>query len=252
MGNLVTTYSVLRGIMIKLHNADCFDIFGTLEQGSIDMVCADIPYGTTRCKWDSVLDLEDMWENLHRVCKINAAMIIFSSQPFTSQLVNSNIKNWKTEIIWEKTYATGFLNAKRQPMRAHENIQVFYRKPPTYNPQMTQGHKRKTVSRSDANTGIYGKASKRVTYDSTSRYPRDVLKFPSDKHKLSIHPTQKPVSLISYLINTYSNVGDTVLDFTMGSGTTGVSCKDLERDFIGIEKDPLFFESACTRLGYME
>lgn len=234
---------------ITLRNADCFDAFPQLEDGTVDLVCADIPYGTTQCRWDSVLDLQVMWQELYRIAKPTAAIVLFSAQPFTSVLVNSNIHDWKTEWIWEKPHATGFLNAKKQPLRAHENIEVFYRKQPSYNPQMTHGHSRKTATRGTPNTDIYGDANKVVTYDSTSRYPRDVQKFSSDKQKQSLHSTQKPLALIQYLIETYSNPGDTVLDFTMGSGTAGVACQQTERNFIGIEKDAAIFQTACQRMG---
>jgi len=234
---------------INIFNGDCFYYLKQIPDNSIDMVCADIPYGTTKCSWDAVIDLEAMWLELNRVCKIDAAMIIFSAQPFTSILVSSNIKCWKTEWIWEKPNATGFLNAKKQPLRAHENIEVFYRKQPTYNPQMTNGHIRKISSRSSAATELYGGAHKLVSYDSTSRYPRDVQVFSSDKQKNSLHPTQKPLSLVCYMVETYSNIGETILDFTMGSGTTGVACKSLDRKFIGIEKDEDIFKVAKKRLG---
>lgn len=236
--------------MIQLHHGDCFDVLPGIASGSIDLVCADVPYGTTACKWDSVLDLDRMWLELYRVAKPNAAIVIFSAQPFTSVLVASNFKDWKTEWIWEKPHATGFLNAKKQPMRAHENIQVFYRKQPTYNPQMTHGHARKTSSRGSPDTDVYGEANQFVTYDSTSRYPRDVQKFSSDKQKQSLHSTQKPVALLRYLIETYSNPGETVLDFTMGSGTAGVACQETSRKFIGIERDSAIYQVACERTGY--
>lgn len=236
--------------MAELLLGDCFDIFPGIASGSVDLVCADVPYGTTGCKWDSVLDLKRMWKEIYRVAKPNAAILIFSAQPFTSVLVSSNLKHWKTEWIWEKPHATGFLNAKKQPLRAHENIEVFYRQQPTYNPQMTHGHQRKKSRRGSPNTEIYGTAHKLVSYDSTSRYPRDVQKFSSDKQKQSLHSTQKPVALVRYLIETYSNPGDTVLDFTMGSGTAGVACQETDRNFIGIEKDPAIYQVACDRIGY--
>lgn len=235
---------------MQLHCGDCFDVFPSIATGSIDLVCADVPYGTTECKWDSVLDLERMWLELYRVAKENAAIIIFSAQPFTSVLVASNLKHWRTEWIWEKGNATGFLNAKKQPLRAHENIEVFYRRQPTYNPQFTHGHERRTSKRKAVNSECYGKAYTLTEYDSTSRYPRDVQFFSSDKQKGNFHPTQKPVALLRYLIETYSNPGETVLDFTMGSGTAGIACQESGRGFIGIEKDPAIYQVACDRAGY--
>jgi site-specific DNA-methyltransferase (adenine-specific) len=236
--------------MIHLHHGDCFEVLPTIAAGSIDLICADVPYGTTECKWDSVLDLERMWLELYRVAKPNAAIVIFSAQPFTSVLVASNLKNWRSEWIWEKGNATGFLNAKKQPLRAHENIEVFYRRQPTYNPQFTHGHERRTSKRKAVDSECYGKAYTLTEYDSTSRYPRDVQFFSSDKQKGNYHPTQKPVALIRYLIETYSNPGETILDFTMGSGTAGVACQESGRDFIGIEKDSAIYQVACARIGY--
>lgn len=233
---------------VILHNADCFDVFPSIADGSVDLVLTDIPYGTTQCKWDSVLDLQMMWAHLYRIAKPSAAIILFSAQPFTSVLVASNLRDWRTEWVWEKGNATGFLNAKKQPLRAHENIEVFYRRQPTYNPQMTDGHERKTSKRKSVNSECYGKALNLTEYDSTKRYPRDVQFFSSDKQKGNFHPTQKPVSLMRYLIETYSNAGETVLDFTMGSGTTGVACMDVNRNFIGIEKDKEIYQVACARM----
>ncbi|WP_411165279.1 DNA-methyltransferase [Klebsiella oxytoca] len=235
--------------MINLHNADCFDVFPQIASGTVDLVCADIPYGTTQCRWDSVLDLQLMWEQLYRIAKPSAAFVLFSAQPFTSVLINSNLRDWRSEWIWEKGNATGFLNAKKQPLRAHENIEVFYRRQPTYNPQFTHGHERRTSKRKTVNSECYGKALTLTKYDSTSRYPRDVQFFSSDKQTGNYHPTQKPLALVQYLIETYSNPGDTVLDFTMGSGTAGVACQQTERNFIGIEKDIAIFRTACERMG---
>ncbi|WP_231566738.1 site-specific DNA-methyltransferase [Erwinia sp. 9145] len=232
---------------LSLFNDDCFNVLPTLEASSVDLVCADVPYGTTGCKWDSVLELERMWQELYRVARPDAAIVIFSAQPFTSVLVASNLKHWRSEWIWEKGNATGFLNAKKQPLRSHENIEVFYRRQPTYNPQFTHGHDRKTSKRKAVNSDCYGEASTLTVYDSTSRYPRDVQFFSSDKQKRSYHPTQKPVALLRYLIETYSNTGDTVLDFTMGSGTAGVACQETGRKFIGIEKDRQYFDVALLR-----
>lgn len=235
--------------MSNLHNADCFDVFPQIASGTVDLVCADIPYGTTQCRWDSVLDLQLMWEQLYRIAKPSAAFVLFSAQPFTSVLINSNLRDWRSEWIWEKGNATGFLNAKKQPLRAHENIEVFYRRQPTYNPQFTHGHERRTSKRKTVNSECYGKALTLTKYDSTSRYPRDVQFFSSDKQTGNYHPTQKPLALVQYLIETYSNPGDTVLDFTMGSGTAGVACQQVGRNFIGIEKDVAIFRTACERMG---
>lgn len=234
--------------MMTLINECCLTAMKRIPPRSIDMVCADVPYGTTQCKWDSVIDLDEMWENLYRVAKPNAAIVLFSAQPFTSVLVSSNIKNWRSEWIWEKGNATGFLNAKKQPLRAHENIQVFYRQQPTYNPQVTNGHERKSSKRKTVNSACYGRALSLTEYDSTSRYPRTVQFFSSDKQRGNYHPTQKPLALVRYLIETYSNPGEIVLDFTMGSGTAGIACQQSGRYFVGIEKDPDIFDVAFERL----
>ncbi|MBU4681241.1 site-specific DNA-methyltransferase [Cedecea davisae] len=237
---------------LSLHHADCFNVFPLIGDGTVDLVCADIPYGTTQCRWDSVLDLPQMWRELYRIAKPSAAIVLFSAQPFTGVLVSSNLADWRTEWIWEKGNATGFLNSKKQPLRAHENIQVFYRQQPTYNPQKTSGHSRKTSQRKTVNSECYGKALELTEYDSTERYPRTVQFFSSDKQRNNWHPTQKPLALVQYLIETYSNPGETVLDFTMGSGTAGVACQQSGRNFIGIEKDAAIFRTACERLGVNE
>lgn len=231
-----------------LLNGDCLELMEAIPDDSIDMVLCDPPYGTTKCKWDTTLNLGKLWKHINRITKNNAAICLFSAQPFTTILINSNLKNYRTEWIWEKPAATGFLNAKIQPLRAHENIIVFYRKKPTYNPQITHGHPRKTASRKNVNSECYGDAIKMQHYDSTSRYPRDVIIFPSDKQLISLHPTQKPVSLCEYFIKTYSNENDVILDFTMGSGTTGIACLNTNRKFIGIENDDKYFNLAQSRI----
>lgn len=233
---------------VTILNADCFDVFPQTASGTVDLVCADIPYGTTQCRWDSVLDLTLMWAQLYRIAKPSAAIVLFSAQPFTSVLINSNLKDWRSEWIWEKGNATGFLNAKKQPLRSHENIEVFYRRQPTYNPQFTHGHERRTSKRKTVNSECYGKALSLTEYNSTSRYPRDVQFFSSDKQIGNYHPTQKPLALVRYLIETYSNPGDTVLDFTMGSGTAGVACLQTNRSFIGVEKEREYFKIARRRI----
>lgn len=237
--------------MINLMKGDCLEVMKGIASGSVDMVLADPPYGTTQCKWDSVIDLDLMWKELKRIIKPNGAIVITASQPFTSVLTCSNLKMFKYSLVWEKTTATGHLNAKRMFMRAHEDLLVFYNKPPTYNPQMTHGHERKTalnVDRGQKLSDCYGSQKGETSYDSTSRYPRSVIKTSTDKQKSKLHPTQKPVALMEYLIKTYTNEGDLVLDFTMGSGTTGVAAKNLNRGFIGIELDQGYFDIAKERI----
>lgn len=234
--------------MIKLIQGDCIEEMRKLPDNSIDLVLTDPPYGTTQCKWDSVVPLAEMWKEIQRIAKPRAAIILFSAQPFTSILVTSNLKLFKYEIIWEKGNATGFLNAKKMPLRAHENVMVFYDKLPLYEPQFTEGHERKTAKRKTVNSECYGKALQLTEYDSTKRYPRSVQFFSSDKQKANYHPTQKPVALMEWLISSYSAEGDIVLDFTMGSGTTGVAAKNLNRRFIGIELERKYFDVASERI----
>ena len=234
--------------MINLLKGDCLEVMKGIPSNSIDMVCADLPYGTTRCYWDEIIPLDPMWIELKRVIKSRGVIVLTAAQPFTSMLVCSNLKMFKYDIVWEKPNATGFLNAKKMPLRAHESALMFYDKLPTFNPQMTHGHERKVSKRKTVNSECYGKALELAEYDSTSRYPRSVQKFSSDKQRASYHPTQKPVEFMAWLISSYTNEGDLVLDFCMGSGTTGVAAKNLQRNFIGIELDNKYFEIAKDRI----
>lgn len=237
--------------MISLMQGDCLERMKEIPSGSVDMILCDLPYGTTACKWDSVIPFEPMWEEYRRVTKKNAAIALTSCQPFTSALVMSNPKDFKYDWVWEKTAATGHLNAKKIPMRAHESVLIFSNGAPPYYPQMTTGHKRKVSTaqhkRSSKLTDVYGRHGL-TGYDSTSRYPRSVQVFASDKQKSSLHPTQKPVSLMEYLIRTYTKDGETVLDNCMGSGTTGIACVRTGRSFIGIERDEGYFKIAQDRI----
>lgn len=247
--------------MVNLMNGDCLEEMKKIESGTVDLVLADPPYGTTACKWDSVIDLRLMWEQLTRLIKPQGVIVLMSQTPFDKVLGASNLPMLKYEWIWEKPAATGFFNAKKAPLKSHENalvfsddsedhwnMLVFYKKLPTYQPQITHGHERKTSGRDDVKSDIYGKAVKKTHYDSTSRYPRSVQVFSSDKQTESYHPTQKPVELMEYFTRTYSQEGDLVLDFAMGSGTTGVAAKKLGRNFIGIELDENFFNAAQKRI----
>ena len=238
---------------MKLYNGDCLETMDLLiEEGvTVDAIICDPPYGTTACKWDSVIPFDKMWERLNKLIKPNGAIVLFGSEPFSSALRMSNIKNYKYDWVWEKTTATGHLNAKKMPMKANEVISVFYKKQPVYNPQKTTGHKRKVSTaehkRNSVKTEVY-RAHGPTSYDSTERYPRTVIKFKTDKQKSAIHPTQKPIKLMEYLISTYTNENELVLDFTMGSGSTGVACKNLNRDFIGIELDKGYYDIAVDRI----
>ena len=227
---------------------DCLERMKEIESGTVDMILCDLPYGTTCCSWDAVIPFEQLWSEYERVVKENGAIVLFGAHPFTAVLACSNLKLFRYEWIWEKPSATGFMNAQLQPLRAHENALVFYKSQPTYNPQKTYGHERKTAKRKDIGSEHYGKQLNIKAYDSTERYPRSVQVFSSDKQKANYHPTQKPVALCEYLIRTYTNEGDLVLDNTMGSGTTGVACVNTGRNFIGIEKEGKYFAIAQERI----
>ena len=216
--------------------ADYRDVLPKIPSGIVDFILADIPYGTTRCAWDTPLDLQEMWRHLKRVVKSNGATVLTAQTPFDKVLGVSNLGQLKYEWIFEKTSATGHFNAKGRPLKAHENVLVFYENSPTYNPQITPGHVRKQAfKRVNLSSECYNDNTSATDYDSTERYPRSVQLFSSDKQRSNLHPTQKPVALMEYLIKTHTNPGDVVLDFTMGSGTTGVACKNMGRSFIGID-----------------
>ena len=247
---------------IDLQQGDCLELMKDIPSKSIDLILCDLPYGTTRNKWDSVIDLDRLWADYDRIIKDNGAILLFAQTPFDKVLGVSNLKHLRYEIIWQKTAPTGFLNAKKMPMKAHENILVFYKKLPTYNPQKTQGHTRKVASKEsraksierqklkvdnkDSNYNFYGESS--TGYDSTERYPLSVQVFAKDQQKENYHPTQKPVALLEWLIRTYTNEGDLVLDNCMGSGSTGVACVNTNRDFIGIELTEQYFKIAQSRI----
>ena len=239
----------------QLYWGDCLKIMdGLIADGvKVDAIITDPPYGTTACKWDSVIPFEEMWKRLKALRYDNTPIVLFGSEPFSSYLRMSNIKEYKYDWYWEKTQATGFFNAKKQPMRCIENINVFYKKQSLFNFIKTFGHKPinsftkylRTVNK----TEVYGKCNKEISGGgNTDRYPRQLLTFSSDKQSNYLHPTQKPVALMEYLVKTYTNEGDTVLDFTMGSGTTGVACKNLNRNFIGIELDVNYYMIAWERI----
>lgn len=231
---------------------DCLDLLPTIETGSVDMILCDLPYGTTRNPWDSVIDLDALWFEYLRVAKSNAAIVLTAQTPFDKVLGVSKLDLLRYEWIWEKTTATGHLNAKRMPMKAHENVLVFYRSLPTYNPQKTFGHERKVSSiehrRATNDSTNYGAQARDTGYDSTERYPRSVQKFSTDRQKSKLHPTQKPVALFEYLIRTYTNEDDLVLDNASGSGTTAIAARNLGRSFVTMESDADYFSKATERL----
>jgi len=243
---LLNSDSLVDGFEIKpntLVNDDCLNAMKFIPDKSISLILTDPPYGTTACKWDSIIPLEPMWEQLKRVIKPNGAIVLHASQPFTSILGDSNIKDLRYSWVWEKSAATGHLNAKRMPMKNAEDVLVFYKKQPTYNPQgLIDCNK---IVRRGNNGDCYGDSGKENLQTKTN-YPRTIQKFKSEGK--TVHPTQKPIKLMEYLIKTYTNEGETVLDFCMGSGSTGCAAKSLNRDFIGIELDQNYFDIAKKRI----
>ena len=235
-----------------LLHGDCLKLMPTLGDNSVDMVLVDLPYGQTKCAWDCEIDLTEMWVELKRICKSNATLVFFCTTKFGYQLIKSNEKWFRYDLVWEKSNTVGFLDAKLRPLRKHEMVYVFS-KPlggvKTYNPQKTTGHITRFVKACEYKNGIvdvYGKKGREDHFVDDTRFPTSVQKFNYDKNKL--HRTQKPIALCEWLIKTYSNEGETVLDFTMGSGSTIVAAKNTGREFIGIEMDEEIFKIAEERL----
>ena len=232
-----------------LFQGDCLDIMPLIPDKSVQIVLADLPYGTTQCKWDSIIDLDLLWEQYERIIKDNGAIVLTAAQPFTSALVMSNTKLFKYDWVWRKPKGTGHLNAKKQPMRDKEDILVFYKKQCIYNPQMTEGEPYKEKSGWKGTEGYEGYGvDKRTGNDNNGfRYPKQVQEF-GVVERGTLHPTEKPIELMKYLINTYTNEHDMVLDNTMGSGTTCLAAKELNRKFIGIEKEVKYYYLAVARV----
>lgn len=237
---------------IRLLHGDCLDLMAGIPDGSIDAIICDLPYGTTACKWDTVIPFEPLWKHYKRIIKRNGAIVLFGSQPFTSALVMSNPAMFRFAWIWEKSRATNFQQVKHTPLRYHEDVLVFG-KSGKYNPQMEVGEPYHTRITTRGITGQpFDIKPPHLKSDSKilrlTRYPRSIITVPSMRQQDRLHPTQKPVALLEYLIRTYTNEGEVVLDNTMGSGTTGVACVNTDRDFIGIEKDAGYFQIAQTRI----
>lgn len=238
-------------VRYKLYQGDCLEVMdGLISLGvKFDAIITDPPYGKTACKWDSVIPLEEMWERLNKLIKDNGTTVLFSDNPFTSKLINSNIKNYKYDWIWEKEQGKNFQHCKRMPLKKTEYINIFYKKQPTYNPQGLVKLKQPIIKSNKGkggNLGHLASEKKRNTYEQWyTNYPSNVLKFNADR---GLHPTQKPVALLEYLIKTYTNENDLVLDFTMGSGSTGVACLNTNRRFVGIELDENYFNIAKDRI----
>ena len=230
---------------VTLWQGDCLELMKNIPDGSVDLVLTDPPYGTTACNWDSVIPFEPMWEQLNRIIKPNGAICLFGSEPFSSALRMSNIKNFKYDWIREKEQGANFMLCKYQPYKVHEIVSVFSKATHKYFPQMTEG--KPYISGKGTSGDITGNVKKIQTKNDGKRYPRSIQKFCTDKSK-SKHPTQKPIALLEYLIRTYTNEGETVLDFTMGSGSTGVACVNTNRRFIGIELDDRYFNIAKKRI----
>lgn len=233
--------------MNKIYNDDCFNIFETIDEDSINLVLVDLPYGQTNCKWDVKIDLFKMWDRLFRICKNNAVYVFFATTKFGNEIINSNPDMFRYDLVWEKSISVGFFNCNKMPLRSHEMIYIFYKNSCVYNPQKTKGvpyvKKNKTLQ-----NGVYGERNKKVdTVNETGdRHPKSVLKFHQNGEKL--HPTQKPLDLCEWIIKTYTNEGDLVLDFCMGSGTTIVGCINTNRNYIGVEKDEKIFLIAEGRI----
>ena len=232
--------------MLKLMRGDCLEAMKSIPDGSVDLVLTDPPYGTTACKWDSVIPFEPMWKKLHRAAKPNAAIALFGNEPYSSHLRLSCLDNYRYDWKWDKVRGSNFATVKIRPFNSFEDIMIFYRKQPTYNPQYWYGEpyeqKQGYVGESKQ-TGLYRESV--VTKSDGRRYPLSIIRISKEQ---GYHPTQKPVALLEYLIRTYTNEGDTVLDFTMGSGSTGVACVNINRNFIGIELDADYFKIAEKRI----
>ncbi len=235
--------------MIDLRQGDCLELMKGIPDGSIDMILCDLPYGTTACKWDTVIPFEPLWKQYNRIIKNNGAIVLFGSEPFSTELRHSNLKMYKYDWIWEKEQGVGFQLVKYRPLIKHENISVFCKKSPEYFPQMVKLDKTIKVKRKAGSNGKSDSSPLKYSDERTSeyseRFPVNILEFKRDR---GLHPTQKPVALLEYLVNTYTNEGDTVLDNCMGSGSTGVACVNTCRNFIGMELDPGYFEIAQKRI----
>ena len=241
---------------IELMQGDCLEVMKDIEDKSVDMILADLPYGTTACKWDTIIPFEPLWEQYKRIIKDNGAIVLTASQPFTSALVMSNPKMFKVAIVWNKKKAGNFVQGNIQPLKIHEDVLIFYSKQPTYNPQKTLLDKPQKVRNGAKNRqdrkeagGFGGTVIYSDKFEADKKLPTTIVEISKDNYGKNVfHPTQKPVALFEYLIKTYTNEGDLVLDNVAGSGTTGVACQNLNRDFILIEKEPEYVEIIKQRL----
>ena len=240
--------------MIDLMNGNCLELMNKIPSKSVDMILCDLPYGTTACKWDVIIPFDMLWEQYERIIKDNGAIVLFGSEPFTSMLICSNISLFKYDIVWDKVNCSSGVLAKKRPLKSHEDICVFYKKQPTYNPQMTTGTKWHRGGKKERKlAAIYGQENKIVERKGGSdetdlKYPKSILTVSNADNTKRVHPTQKPLKLLEWLIKTYTNENETVLDNTMGSGSTGVACVNTGRNFIGIELDKVYFDIAKQRI----
>ena len=231
---------------IRLHNCDCLVGMSRLETGSVDLVLCDLPYGTTNCAWDTVIPFQPLWEQYRRVLKPRGALVLFAAQPFATDLINSARKLFRYDLVWEKNAPVGYANANRMPMRSHELVLVFYQRLPKYHPQGLIPLERPVVRRGGRKGGVY-RAMGKESVQRFTNYPRSVLRFHNRKER-RFHPTQKPVALLEYLVRTYTDPGDLVLDNCMGSGSTALACLNAGRRFVGFEQDRAYFETAQVRV----
>lgn len=233
------------------YNMDCLDGMKLIDSGTVDMILTDMPYGITQCKWDKAVPLDLFWEQAKRIIKDNGAIVMTAKQPFTTDLISSNREWYRYNLVWVKNISTGFYNANVMPLQTHEDICVFYKHKPTYNPQKETGFERKVSKASSKrkcqSAEIYNKSICVKDYDSTERYPISLLYFESDKHKNALYPTQKPVALFEYLIRTFTDKGNLVVDCFGGSNTTGIACMHTQRNYIGFEKEKKYFDIGTDR-----
>jgi DNA modification methylase len=231
---------------ISLLQGDCLKVMHAIEDGSVDLIAVDPPYGTTQNKWDVVIPFEPMWAHIKRILKHNGTAVFTTAQPFTSQLVLSNTDWYRYDLVWKKTIGSGQLNIRRQPLRMHESILVFYDKFGTYNEQKTKGDPYKIDRKTEKFEGNYGKQKDHTKINDGFRHAQSVVEISNPRVKNG-HRTEKPVKLMEYIIETYSNEGDTILDFSMGHGTTGIACVNLKRNFIGVELDDHWYKRTVER-----
>lgn len=237
----------------NIYLGDCLELMQYIPSKSIDMILCDLPYGTTACKWDTIIPFEPLWKQYERVIKDNGAMVLTAAQPFTTKLITSNLKLFRYELIWEKTMPNGFLDARKKPLKSHENIIIFYKKQPTYNPIKTKGIPYKKERKNSLKYEGYHEYLPTDTNNANGeRFPKSIIKFSNGNNNhengKSVHPTQKPVPLFEYLIKTYTNEGETVLDNCMGSGTAAIAAINTNRNYIGFEKDEHYFKIANKRI----